>query len=75
MTRLFLAATAVMAGALGLAAPAMAQGTDGTKVNMIIVFGNDKCPDTNDKEIVVCARKDEGERYRIPEPFRESTGS
>ena len=74
MTRLFLAATAVMAGALGLAAPAMAQGTDGTRVNMIIVFGDDKCPDTNDKEIVVCARKDEGERYRIPEPFRESTG-
>lgn len=76
MTRLFLAASAVLAGALGMggmASPAMAQGTDGSRVNMIIVFGDDKCPDTTDKEIVVCARKDEGERYRIPEPLRESS--
>lgn len=75
MTRLFLAASAMMAGALGMAAPAMAQGTDGTKVNMVIVYGDDKCPDNNDKEIVVCARKDESERYRIPEPFRDSSSS
>lgn len=78
MTRLFLAAGAVLAGAfgvVGMASPAMAQGTDGTKVNMVIVYGNDKCPDANnDKEIVVCARKDESERYRIPAPFRATTG-
>jgi hypothetical protein len=76
MTRLILAASAVLAGALGmgaLATPAMAQGADGTKVNMVIVYGDDKCPENNDKEIVVCARKDESERYRIPEPFRDST--
>lgn len=77
MTRLFLAAGAVLAGAFGMAgmaSPAMAQGADGSRVNMIIVFGDDKCPDTSDKEIVVCARKDEGERYRIPAALRESTG-
>lgn len=73
MTRLFLAASAVLAGALGLSAPAMAQGADGSRVNMIIVFGDDKCPDTSDKEIVVCARKEEEERYRIPEPLRQSS--
>jgi hypothetical protein len=55
----------------GMASPAMAQGADGSRVNMIIVFGDDKCPDTSDKEIVVCARKDEGERYRIPAALRD----
>jgi hypothetical protein len=78
MTRLILAASAILAGALGMGAmatPAMAQGADGSRVNMIIVFGDDKCPDTSDKEIVVCARKDEGERYRIPAALRDSPSS
>ncbi len=73
MNRLLLAASTVLAGALGLGAmatPAMAQGSDGSRVNMVIVYGDDKCPETNDQDIVVCARKEEAERYRIPEPFR-----
>lgn len=52
------------------AAPAMAQAAE-PKVNMVIVYGEDKCPESNGDDIVVCARKDEGERYRIPEPLRE----
>lgn len=62
------------AAALGLgvlvlpSAPALAQDT---RVNEIIVYGTDPCPRSTDDEIVVCARKPEGERYRIPERLRQ----
>jgi hypothetical protein len=71
MPRLILAATALIPAALLFAAPAMAQG-EGEKVNQLIVYGDDPCPQSTDDEITVCARKDEAERYRIPEPLRES---
>jgi hypothetical protein len=38
---------------------------------VLIIFGNDECPTSNGEEIVVCSRKPEGERYRIPEELRE----
>jgi hypothetical protein len=41
---------------------------------MVIIFGDDECPQGKGEEITVCARKAESERYRIPEPFRENTG-
>ena len=71
MTKLIfpLAATAVFAGGLAaLPAPAVAQA--GSRVSEIIVYGNDPCPRSTDDEVVVCARKPESERYRIPENFR-----
>lgn len=54
------------------AAPAAAQDTPGDKVNMVIVYGDDACPASAGEEIVVCARKAENERYRIPENLRFS---
>ena len=51
------------------AAPALAQ--QPTKVSEIIVYGTDPCPRSTDDEIVVCARKPESERYRIPERLRQ----
>ena len=45
---------------------------DADKVNMVIIFGNDQCPQSNGGEITVCARKPEGERNRIPAPFRNT---
>lgn len=45
------------------------------KVNQLIVFGNDPCPASTDAQITVCARKDEGERYRIPVPLRDNPNS
>ncbi len=48
-----------------------AQQADEPKVNMVIVYGADACPESTDDTITVCARKDEGERFRIPEPLRE----
>ncbi|WP_309602026.1 hypothetical protein [Sphingomonas sp.] len=50
-------------------APATAQNSG--KVSEIIVYGTDPCPRSTDDEIVICARKDERERYRIPERFRQ----
>jgi hypothetical protein len=43
-------------------------------VNIVIIYGDDTCPSSRGGEIVVCQRFDEGERYRIPENLRESTG-
>ena len=58
--------------ALG-SAPASAQDAGGeVRIAEIIVYGNDPCPRSTDSEVVVCARKPESERYRIPERFRES---
>lgn len=37
----------------------------------VTVYGEDPCPKPADaEEIVVCARKPKGERFRIPEPLR-----
>ena len=57
-----------LAGMIAPAAPALAQNS---KVSEIIVYGTDPCPRSTDDEIVVCARKDERERYRIPERLRQ----
>ena len=43
----------------------------GETVRYQIVYGNDKCePAQSDGEIVVCARMDESERFRIPPELR-----
>ena len=71
MSKLSLAIGAAAVGFAGLAmptAPALAQNT---KVSEIIVYGTDPCPRSTDDEIVVCARKQETERYRIPEALRQ----
>ena len=41
----------------------------------VIVFGDDPCPPSTTGEITVCARKDEAERYRIPESLRSDPGA
>ena len=63
--------TAVFAPLLLLAGPAMAQDAPEAKVNALIVYGDDACPQSTDDTITVCARKGEAERYRIPETLRE----
>ena len=57
-----------LAGIIAPAAPSLAQNS---KVSEIIVYGTDPCPRSTDDEIVVCARKPETERYRIPERLRQ----
>ena len=63
-----LAFAVLIAPATLMATPAQAQDV-GEKVNQLIVFGDDPCP-VSEEEIVICARKDESERYRIPEVLR-----
>jgi hypothetical protein len=48
--------------------PALAQ----NRVREIEVFGTDPCPRSTDDDVVICARKSEKDRYRIPEKLRQS---
>lgn len=65
-------ATAILLAVAFAASPVSAQDEGGDKVNMVIVYGNDECPVSTGGEITVCARKAEGERYRIPPNLRTS---
>lgn len=57
---------------IAISSTAAAQEEAGDKVNMVIVYGDDICPEPAAGEITVCARKAENERYRIPEDLRLS---
>ena len=66
---------ALPALSLAVAMPAAAQDEQGPadsieKVNQLIIYGEDECPKSAGNEIVVCARKPENERFRIPENLR-----
>jgi hypothetical protein len=70
MTRLmitFAATAAAVAGFAALPAPALAQQSS---MAQIIVYGNDPCPRSTDDQVVVCARRPEQERYRLPPKYR-----
>jgi hypothetical protein len=71
MSKLSLAFGAAAVGLAGLALPSAPALAQQAKVSEIIVYGTDPCPRSTDDEIVVCARKPEGERYRIPERLRQ----
>lgn len=60
--------------ALAVAGPAAAQSAaPEPRMNMVIIYGDDKCPESSDDTITVCARKAESERFRIPENLRQSS--
>jgi hypothetical protein len=61
-----------LAGSLAtLGTPAVAQDA-APNIAEIIVYGNDPCPRSTDDQVVVCARRPEAERYRIPPKMRPS---
>lgn len=41
------------------------------RVINLLVYGDDPCPAGENDEIIVCARRPESERYRIPKDLRE----
>jgi hypothetical protein len=65
---------AALAAVIALApAPAAAQGVQQERVRRLVVYGRDSCPRAKSPdEIVVCARRPETERYRIPKELRDS---
>lgn len=55
------------------AVPAAAQDQAGDRVNMVIAYSEDECPEqTAENEIVVCQIVVEADRYRIPSNLRTS---
>lgn len=61
----------VLLGLMAPLAPAKAQSNQ-YRSRTVVVFGDDPCPaSSNPDEIVVCARRPEEERYRIPKEVRE----
>ena len=70
MTKLMITLAASVTAVAGFAVlPASASAQSGN-VAEIIVYGNDPCPRSTDDQVVVCARRPEAERYRIPEKLR-----
>ena len=73
MTRLTITLAATAAAAAGLAAlPTPVQAQQQGNIAEIIVYGNDPCPRSTDDQVVVCARRPESERYRLPPNYRPS---
>jgi hypothetical protein len=68
---LTLSAAAIAAALPALVAPSPALAQSGN-ISEIVVYGTDPCPRSTEDEVVVCARKPESERYRIPERYRQS---
>ncbi|MEE4201167.1 hypothetical protein [Erythrobacter sp.] len=68
-----LAATGLASAAMIAASPAAAQDQAGDRVNMVIAYSEDDCPEpTVEGELVVCQIIVEAERYRIPSNLRTS---
>lgn len=63
-----------MVGLALVASPVMAQDAGGERVNMVIAYDEDECPEPiDDEEIVICEILVEAERYRIPANLRTSS--
>ena len=71
--RVALGISILLAGLAVPALPAAAQSlssVDAEGVRRMIVYGTDPCPPSRGDEIVICARRPDHDRYRIPERFR-----
>ncbi len=71
LTTLMSAAAMTVAGSYA-ALPEAAIAQSAPNVAEIIVYGTDPCPRSTDDQVVVCARRPEAERFRIPPNMRQS---
>ena len=71
--RAALTAAAIAAAGAAAAAfvPAAAQLPASERITRMVVYGDQPCPTGTGDEIIVCARRPGGERYRIPEALRD----
>src|SRR5438045_9353191 len=72
MTRFTIALGATALAGSGLALAPVPAAAQQNAIAEIVVYGNDPCPRSTDDQVVVCARRPEAERYRIPEKLRPS---
>lgn len=62
----------VLAAAAAAALPATpAAAQTRPRITRVVIYGNDPCP-VSESEIIVCARRPDKERYRIPQELRDS---
>jgi len=71
MANISVAALALMLSVQAPAQNAPATQPGDEKINQLIIYGDDKCPESKGDEIVVCARMGEADRYRIPSSLRD----
>lgn len=65
------AASALLASPAAALAGQEGDGAPPGRERSAVVYGDDPCPEPADEEeVVVCARRPEEERYRIPAPLR-----
>lgn len=70
MARISVASILMMLSVQASAQDAPAANPNDEKINQLIIYGEDKCPESKGDEIVVCARMGEADRYRIPSSLR-----
>jgi hypothetical protein len=46
-------------------------GPANVKINQLLIYGDDPCPQSSDDQINICGRLPEDERYRIPPDLRD----
>jgi hypothetical protein len=75
MKALFVQAAAAIAVLAASPVPADAQQRTAArsteKIRQVVVYGRDPCPRGRGDEIVICARRPNSERYRIPRAMRD----
>ena len=75
MAKIFLMTTAILMSSASIAQETGATQPSDEKINQLIVYGDDECPQSTGDEIVVCARMNEADRYRIPPSLRSDPNS
>ena len=78
MRSLFVQAVAAVAVLGSIPVPADAQqrtaaARPAEKIRQVVVYGRDPCPRGRADEIVICARRPNSERHRIPRAVRDRT--
>lgn len=66
-----LAAAQPQASTTPISPPGAGPKAQDVKVNQLIVYGDDPCPQSTDDQINICGRFPEAERYRIPPDLRD----
>lgn len=70
MKKLLLGCAGLLLAAPAFTQPQQEPASADPRINQLIVYGDDPCPQSSDDEIVVCARLPDDDRFRIPDNLR-----